>query len=529
MSEEKNNNENISKEQVYQVLQFADMIYNPAFYQNKMGLYNPYILNQNLIELNNDPIVPNYEKIIKALKDIPKSSEQLQGYSEWCQFTESIYAKTFYYLSNMLSFDLYWECINKEKNYTSKEFDDDLERVYKWLDSFDYKREFKKMIKEMLSKNVVFAWLRDNNNEEYPQRALQILPQNYCIITGNSSICPLFDFNMGYFLNPSTSLDLYPEIFKDYYNEVFKSEGYDKYYPSNGFSNRDGTYSYYHQTSVKDGAFCFVFNDGNFNSIPPFAFLLRSSIMNQDIERLQYDKDLASAYSLLVGEIKTFDSAKTGEKPNQFAISPNMLGAFLSKVQSGLEKNVKPVAMPTEDNKHFQFVDQNPKMYGYKLEETASQGVSAGSMIYTTSKASQEESRNQITTDGNLMKNLYRQFESFLNYYVNKKTRKYKFKFHFDGIDYPFDRQQRIDNAFKFADKGFVLNESYYASILGIPPQSFSRMLEEGHNGNLTNKLTILINANTMSYNNNEAGRPTSKSIDLKDTGATSRDYGSYK
>lgn len=525
--EENQNSGYLDREQVLQVLQFADMVYNPTSYQSQLGIYNPYLLNQNLVDLNNDPLVPTYNKIIEALKNITGNVEALQGYSEWMQWTDAIYSKILGYYKNLLSFDLYYDCVNvkKKTEYQSKAYQDDKRRVDKWLDSFDYKREFKKAVYQVLRGNVSFVWLRENNNEEYPQRALQIMPQNYCKITGNSSVCPLYDLDMGYFLKTGVSLDLYPSIFKEYYNEIFNTKGYNQYNPANSFSKRNGSFAYYHQTSVDDGAFCFVFNDGNFNAVPPFAFLLRSTVMNPEIERLQYDKDLASAYSLLVGEIKTFNGAKSGEKPDQFAISPLMLGNFLASVQSGLKKNVRPVAMPTEDNKHFQFVDQNPKMYGYKLEETANQGVSAGSLIYSTSKASQEESRNQIITDGNVMKNLYRQFESFLNFYVNKKTRKYKFRFHFDGLDYPFERKQRIDTAFQFADKGFVLNESYYASLLGIPPQDFRRMLEEGHNGCLTENLTALLNINTMRSN----GAPEKSSSEISESGAISRDYGNYK
>lgn len=519
-------NINLSKEQVYQVLEFANKIYNPAYYQNEFGLYNPYTLNQNLKELNNNAKVPTYEKILKAFEAIQDSEDILQSYSEWMKWTEAVYAKTLNYFSNILSFDLRYNCKNAEKSsdYQSKEYKQDIKIVHKWLDSFDYKRYFKQMVDEMLKSNIVYTWLRDNNSEEYPQRALQILPQKHCIITGNSSVCPLFDFNMGYFLNSTTSLDLYPEIFKDYYNEVFKSEGYDKYYPSNSFSKRDGTYSYFHQTSVKDGAFCFIFNDGNFNNVPPFAYLLRSTILNPEIEELQRNKDIASAYALLVGELRIFDGAKSGEKPNQWAISPEMVGAFLSKVQSGLRKNVKPVAMPTEETKYMQFVDSSPLMSTYKYSESAAQGASASTLIYSTDKPNQEELRVMVQTDYNIMKNLYYQFNSFMNYFINKKTRKYKFNFEFTGMNYTFYRKEQADLAMKFADKGFVFNSSYYASILGLKPQEFDRMLAEGHSGNMIDNLSMLINMNTMS----SSGRPKKDSNDLSQSGNVSQEYGNY-
>ena len=268
----------------------------------------------------------------------------------------------------------------------------------------------------------------------------------------------------------------------------------------------------------------FIFNDGNFNNVPPFSYLLRSTILNPEIEELQRNKDIASAYALLVGELRIFDGAKSGEKPNQWAISPEMVGAFLSKVQSGLRKNVRPVAMPTEETKYMQFVDSSPLMSTYKYSESAAQGASASTLIYSTSKPNQEELRVMVQTDYNMMKNLYYQFNSFMNYFINKKTRKYKFNFEFTGMNYTFYRKEQADLAIKFADKGFVFNSSYYASILGLKPQEFDRMLTEGHFGNMVENLSMLINMNTMS----SSGRPQKDSNDLSHSGNVSQEYGNY-
>lgn len=526
----KGNQGGLTKEQVIETLTFADMIYNPSSYQEAYGIYNPYILNQNLVDLNNDPLVPTYEKIKDALKSAVDNPETLQGYSEWMQFNESIYNKTLNYFANLLAFDLRYNCINaKPEDYKSKEYKEDIKRVHKFLDSFDYIREFKKMMKEMCRKNIVYTWLRDNNDEEYPQRALQMLPQGYCKITGNTSICPMFDFDMGYFLNGTTSLKLYPEIFSKYYNETFEGENWKKYKPSNTLSKRNGTFAYWHQTSISDGAYCFMFTDGNFNAIPPFAYLLKSTILNPEIELLQRDKDIASAYALLVGEIKTFDGAKSGEKKNQFTIDPKSLGVLLSKVQSGLRRNVRPVAMPTKENRYMQFVDNSPKMSSYQLETTAEQAASAGSLIFTSTKPNQQEHIDMIITDYNSIKGIYSQFNSFMNFFVNKKTRKFKFSFEFTGLDYQFYRDKQIENAMKFADKGFVFNSSYYASVLGIKPQSFDRMLSEGHSGDLTDNLTLLLNGNIASGDSDKAGRPRKSQSDLKEGGQISQEYGNYQ
>lgn len=516
----------LSKEQVFSVLEFAKNMYNPSYMQTQYGVYNPQVLNQNLIDLNNSPLVPTYDKINRALTHPIESVEELQGYSQWCEFNDAIYAKTSNYFKRLLSFDLRIsvegaEYMNK-KELASQELKDDYKRVYKWLRSFDYKREFGKMMDEMIKKNTVFTWLRDNDDEQYPQRALQMLPQKYCLITGNSSVCPMFNFNMAYFLNPTTSLDLYPPIFKEFYNNTFGNSEINDYRPSNTFRKSTGTFAYWTQTSPSQGAYVFSFTDGNYNSIPPFSYLLRTSILNPEIEALQRNKDIISAYALLYGEMETTKGAQEGQKPNQFALTSEVMGQFLQLIASGLNKSIKPLAFPLKEVEFKQFSDSNKEMAMNQYQTSASQGASASSMIYSTTKSSMEENRNQILTDYNLIRPLYRQFNAFLNYYINRKTRKYRFKFVLDGSNYDFERDNRIDRINMLADRGMVLNESAFAQAYGYEPQEFSSMLNEGVN---PKKLQLLLNSNTTSGSDGTQGRPRKRTNDLADGGETSRDY----
>jgi len=85
-----------------------------------------------------------------------------------------------------------------------------------------------------------------------------------------------------------------------------------------------------------------------------------------------------------------------------------------------------------------------------------------------------------------------------LNIFVNRKTKKFKFKFTLTGLNRNWHRKERIDNLMKLADKGILLNESQFASCLGMNPCDFSRSLDEAHNSDFTQKLTLLLNANTM-------------------------------
>ena len=121
------------------------------------------------------------------------------------------------------------------------------------------------------------------------------------------------------------------------------------------------------------------------------------------------------------------------------------------------------------------------------------------------------------------MKPMYSQFQNFLNFYVNKLTKKYKFKFIFEGCAYEFDRANRFDRLLKMADKGIVLNSSAYASVIGMEPQDFEQSLSEGHAGGMLDKLSMLLNANTTK-DGGVGGRPREGSTTLTDSGEASRE-----
>ena len=64
MSKEKEELEQISAEDVYEVIKFANYLYN----NNMFGYFTPDMSQQNLISLNNNPLIPSSEKVEKALK-----------------------------------------------------------------------------------------------------------------------------------------------------------------------------------------------------------------------------------------------------------------------------------------------------------------------------------------------------------------------------------------------------------------------------------------------------------------------------
>ena len=530
----------LSSSQLDSVLQFSQGLYNGLSGYSIFA--TPYSQYQNLIRINNNPAKPTYEKLAKALESAPYDYQTLSSYSEFMEIWDAIYAKTLRYFAGLLAFDLSYQCTNVKNpsEYKSQEYKDDVKRVNKFLDRFDYKSEFRKVVKEIMRKETSYVWFRDSQEINSPieidedkvkrteKFGLQIMPDKYCLLTGyfNSGQL-LYDFNMNYFLNSTVDINLFAPIFKKKFREVFDSDEA-TYNPSAQLDYRTGEFATWVQTSPVDGAWAFKFDLSNFRQVPPLANLMKGCLDKEDAQALQKDKNMISAYLVLAGEIATMSTEKSGNKADQFKISPNTMGKFMALVNQGLKDNVKPVALPLEDIKGWQFNDSNTNMVENQEKITAADGASATTLIYTSDKMSQFELENAIYSDYCFIKPLYDQFNQFLNFFVNRKTKKYKFEFFFDGLDGQWDREKRREALRNYADKGIVLDSTMWASALGMKPQAFQRSLECAHNSDFIENLTMMLNANTMKDGGalgGDIGAPEKTGTDKSDKTEEVQDY----
>lgn len=332
---------------------------------------------------------------------------------------------------------------------------------------------------------------------------------------------------MAYFLQPGVDINGYDPAFKKYYNRVFGDGSmFENYRPTNPLNDRTGTYAMWTQTSPADGAWCFKFNKSTFSNIPFLAPLIKNTLSNEEISVLQQNKDVMAALGILAGEIATFDNAKSGTQTDQMVFKPSTLGAFMGKAKQGLSDSIKLAALPVKNLDFYQYEDKNQDMYATSLKNTAGVGSSIGRVIYSSDRMSNSEMEAALNEVYQTMRPLYSQFSNFLEFYVNKMTKKFKFKFVLDGSTYKYERQQRFDMLNKVADRGLVLPSSSWASVLGYNPVDFDRMLEESKaSGWIDNYSQLMMNANTTKQSiDSSGGRPRVDGSTLSDSGETSRE-----
>lgn len=527
--------ERLTSQEVVEVLMAAQQIY-----QAGMNVYSPYTSHYNIIEKNNTTYVPTFQKVDEALKHSHNNENILRGFTEYADAFNPLFSRTIDYYAGMLSFDLHITCRNaKPEDYGSKEYQKDLERVYKFLDKFQYKQHFTSALKEIIRTGAYYGWFRtstsatnkmENVDDEKVVNTsaytLQQMPFNYCLITGQDENSYLYDFDMNYFLRAGVSINSFDPVFKQYFRETFDEKGSPlNYNPTAPLDHRNGTYAMWHQTSPEDGAVCLVWDYSNARAVSPFAPLLRNVLTDEEMAGLQTDTNMLAARGILYGSIGTMTKQKSGETQNAFKIQPKTMTKLLALVKAGLDKNISVAAMPTDEAKFVQFDNAYTKdIYSNQLTTTAGVGASASRIIYSSDKTSQFELQCQIESDYNRVSKLYSQFNNILNLYVNKKTRKFKFNFNFSGCTYQFIREKENKQLLDLANVGFVLNESAYAKIVGMQPNEFSRALAEGHNGQMLSNLSQLISIHNSSVQQDGAGRPSVSVEDRADSTAMNND-----
>ena len=420
----------LSKEQVDAVVQFSEGLY--AY--DKFGYWSPWLSNSTLQGLNNNPKTPSVDKVREALANYKDSAETIQGYMEYMNFYDMLFARTVMSYVNALSFDLQMVCTNAftQDDYQSDEYLADKRRIEDFLNKFNYKYEFRKVVEQIMLHEAYFTWFRKTKwGNKGMKFALQTLPQDRCLLTGYWEKGLLFDFDMSYFLQAGVDIDGYDPAFKKYYNRVFGNSASSMmdYRPTNPLDERIGSYAMWTQTSPEDGAWVFKFSPSNFNTTPFLAPYLKNAITNDEVEQLQRSKDLQEAYAILAGEIATFDNAKSGTQADQMVFNPKTLGQFMSKAKTGLSNGIRLAALPLKNLDMYQFEDKNTDMYQTQLSTSAAVGTGLSRVIYSTDRMSNAEIEAAKDETYNTMKPLYYQFSNFMEFYANKLTKKYHFKF----------------------------------------------------------------------------------------------------
>lgn len=502
----------LSTREVYDVLKFAENI----FYRNYS---TPYLINDQMKDITmNSAKQADYNSVVKALKNPKGSENELQGYSEYFELTSMLYKRILLYYSTLLSFNLSIECVNAytESDYKSKEYQNDYNIVKDFLNRFDVQSEFKKIVKMLTRDEVYFSAFWDNGYKYHFQQ----LPSDYCMITGRWDYGFCMDFNMTYFVNPAVDIDMFPLEMKEYFRDFIDNPKYEMYRASNPVNMRDSMFAFWRQTDPRV-FWTFKFSPEIVTRVPFLSALFPDVALQPLMLELQKNQNIIKASKLIAGEVPLLKGQKGGVVQDAVAYNPKTLGKFLSVLKQGLADVVKVGAAPLNNLKEieFQYTD-NTTYDDYNKTIAALSGNSR--LLFSSDKQNAVESQYAMNMDENIMGALYSQFEDFLNFVINERTGKYKFKFKLSGYNTFTSKKEYKENVMAMAERGIIYPDGM-AHVLG-----FNNRIELENNlmmvqaTGFVEKLSMLpnmFNQKNAATDSGNVGRPSKADGEISDSG----------
>lgn len=544
---EENKENLLTQEEVWDVVEFARYLNG---YSNMM--LTPDLINSRMKQINLNPIAATEALLTAAMKDPKGHEEELQAFSQNFELVSMVYKRLISYSANMLSFDITYTSDAKPDDYKLPRYKKDLENVESFLDKFEYRKEFRAAVRGMLRNDAYFAAFFDLGN----RYILQELPSEYCKITGRWEGGLLFTFNFEWFNQPGVDISMYPDWFKQKYVELNEKRKQiyneiDKYKPYLPVNKRGNSYYMTWVDVPPEVGVCFKFSPELATRLPYFTPLFNDLVLQPTVRALQQNMNMAEASKMIVGEVPMLNKEVKATVRDSIAISPDLLGKFLALVKSGISDAVKLTGAPLQNFKSIDFEGNNELYDSYLRTALATSGVNTNLIFSSNVKPNVIETQLSLNVDEQLMGALYEQFEEYLGYQANLRTKYFKFIFVFEGTDFFVNRDARYQKAMELLDKGIVLPQKI-AAAMRMKPAELRRQMEEASAMDFVSKLTppsfaqqkemAEINAKAAERNaeitdkNNQnqnpseekegAGRPRKSPGELSDEGAETRASG---
>ncbi len=514
----------VSEDQVWTTLEFAQAL--GGLYP---AVFNPMLVNQRLKDMSLISTSEiTQEKAEKALANPKNSERELLAISENLEVSSTTYRRIIDYLSNLPSWDWTYVAMNIEspEEFKSPAYKKDLKVVKDFFYKFDHKREFGYALKQMLREEVFFCSFRNDGD----RWVLQQLPSDRCMITGKWDYGTLFSFDYSFFLQGGVPIDGFAPSFKTGFRNLFGENGkIIDYIPMRNIDTRDqNSYAYWGDMSPEDGAWAWKMQPEKNFKASYFSGMFPDLALQPTIRNLQKNNYLSDAVKLIMGEVGTLNKdAKGPSLRDNFNLSPELAAKFLQLVKSAINNSAVSVASaPLSNMKAFQFEGNNELYQSYLMNLLGLSGVNSNILFSSSQKQNVQESLLGVDVDQHIVENLYPMFENFLEYQVNKLTKKYKFKFTLEGTRFYIDKERRLDRQMTLTDKGIVNPQKIFAA-LGVNPFEFQTQMDEAKAMGWVDNLTPIISSFQQSPNAKDKGRPKASDDELGDAGAETRDAGS--
>ena len=407
-------------------------------------LNNPFLQNQRLRRISSNASAKSKTDLQKALQS-PQGNEQLfREESLFLSFTNYVYHSLLNLYRDIPLYNYYYtpKYVDK-KDMKGDNFKKESKKVDKILKAFKVKQTFKKINKATQVEGKTTWLLRKSiqNNGDIDFFVLQKLDSDMVKLTSIGSdqnfIC---SFNFMIFLNPMYSLDFYPPIFKEIFQELLDngvitedSKGNLRFSPQalalaqnegkltydGTFENSNNNYLYWVQLP-QTLAWTFSQDESHVNAFPDTIGLFMD-LSELDGYRWIQSSILSNVVSsILTAEVPYIKDAQAGSDASVF--SPDSIIGFENLFKQNVSNMVLPFFAPFENYKLFTIENQPENLniiYSRLRDLVATSGTSSLLGITEKPTVAMTVAAKQLAAAH--CDYLTRQFENFLNYAVNNE------------------------------------------------------------------------------------------------------------
>lgn len=465
------------------------------------------ILNQIVKDLNTRPRKYTRDQVIQWIQNPNANEKQIRELNLYLRYISNHFNRAIDYFSNILTFDYVIIPVNNtEEQMNQPSFLKNNQKVNAFLNKFNVKHEFYKLMPYMMNEDTVYTYFRENDTIA----TLQILPSEFCKIINKNNIARSFAFDLQVF-----NKDIYQLTIEDYPEEIQKA--YDDY-------KLKGGNSWYVLDPSK--AFAFKFNDWTDVNISPFMGVFLDALQISEDKALQRTKNVISAKQLIHQKIPMREDKEA--KPNQFLLDLDTAQTFHETVKEHLEEDgYITVTSPMEMTKVN--LDGGASVQANIVRQSEANlytSLGTSQALFNSEKAGNIGLQKNIQVDENYMFVCYRSFERFMNFVILSVTGKHNFNLSFPDIT-RFNRVEKTDSYFKLNQFGYP-TEQYVASAIGIEPKDLESLTYYSNVLGLKQKFTLLPSSFTSSNidKGGENGAPKKASDELSDVTISQQDSG---
>lgn len=396
---------------------------------------NPFIANQRVKNLNTLPNLGGRDVLEGALQD-PQNNESVLRAA-----THSVLNQTYplyklqYLYEGILSYHHYaFPTYVPKEDMSKPRFKNDSILVDKWIKRLDPKKTFRRIVAEVISEGkksyiVRQKYTRGSKDAEVDYVMLQNLPSEYYRLTGisdDSYYVTSFDFM--YFLNPGVTLDQFPPIFKEIFDELRGVIGTDdkgrQYIDASKVERqgvtvefRKGTWAFWAELP-SDLAWMFCFTEADANAVSPFVSLLLMGVDLANYNLLQQQLVSAPLNSIILGEIPLVPETKsTGFQADGLTLSPQAVSMFENSINAMFSnRNIAYKMTPAQKNQMYNVPNIPNSQTIYNEAVKGMSNTSGSSALQSLSdKPSVSQTNNARIIEKRYVDRIYEQFEHFVN------------------------------------------------------------------------------------------------------------------